>query len=56
MRAARFPARKSLEDFDFDHKRSLKRETTCHGRRPSSGHPQGQGGPQERSDHVRNRL
>jgi len=24
IRAARFPARKSLEDFDFDHQRSLK--------------------------------
>ncbi|WP_324608191.1 MULTISPECIES: ATP-binding protein [unclassified Streptomyces] len=27
IRAARFPARKSLEDFDFDHQRSVKRET-----------------------------
>jgi DNA replication protein DnaC len=27
IRAARFPARKSLEEFDFDHQRSLKRET-----------------------------
>src|ERR1700749_2460335 len=26
MRAARFPARKSLEEFDFDHARGLKRE------------------------------
>ncbi|WP_405089062.1 ATP-binding protein [Microbispora sp. NBC_01389] len=25
IRAARFPARKALEDFDFDHQRSLKR-------------------------------
>ncbi|GAA4701463.1 hypothetical protein GCM10023215_45480 [Pseudonocardia yuanmonensis] len=24
IRAARFPARKSLEEFDFDHQRSLK--------------------------------
>ena len=30
IRAARFPARKSLEDFDFDHQRSLKRETITH--------------------------
>ncbi len=30
VRAARFPARKSLEDFDFDHQRSLKRETISH--------------------------
>jgi DNA replication protein DnaC len=30
IRAARFPARKSLEDFDFDHQRSLKRETIAH--------------------------
>src|SRR5215475_4330552 len=27
IRAARFPARKSVEEFDFDHARSLKRET-----------------------------
>jgi DNA replication protein DnaC len=27
VRAARFPARKSLEEFDFDHQRSLKRDT-----------------------------
>lgn len=26
IRAARFPGRKSIEDFDFDHQRSLKRE------------------------------
>ena len=26
IRAARFPARKSLEDFDYDHQRSLKRD------------------------------
>src|ERR1700733_13825325 len=26
IRAARFPARKSLEEFDFDHARGLKRE------------------------------
>jgi DNA replication protein DnaC len=30
IRAARFPARKSLEEFDFDHQRSLKRETMSH--------------------------
>ena len=30
IRAARFPARKSLEEFDFDHARSLKRETISH--------------------------
>lgn len=30
VRAARFPARKTLEDFDFDHQRSLKRETMAH--------------------------
>jgi DNA replication protein DnaC len=30
IRAARFPARKSLEDFDFDHQRSVKRETITH--------------------------
>ncbi len=28
--AARFPARKSLEEFDFDHARGLKRETIAH--------------------------
>jgi DNA replication protein DnaC len=30
IRAARFPARKSLEDFDFEHARSLKREVIAH--------------------------
>ena len=30
IRAARFPSRKSLEEFDFDHARSLKRETIAH--------------------------
>ena len=30
IRAARFPARKSLEEFDFDHTRSLKRDTIAH--------------------------
>lgn len=30
IRAARFPARKSLEDFDFEHARGLKRETIAH--------------------------
>jgi DNA replication protein DnaC len=30
IRAARFPARKSLEEFDFDHQRSLKRDMIAH--------------------------
>jgi len=30
IRAARFPSRKALEDFDFDHQRSVKRETISH--------------------------
>jgi DNA replication protein DnaC len=30
IRAARFPARKALEDFDYDHQRSLKREAIAH--------------------------
>ena len=30
IRAARFPARKSLEEFDFEHQRSLKRETIAY--------------------------
>jgi DNA replication protein DnaC len=30
VRAARFPARKSLEEFDFDHARGLKREAIAH--------------------------
>jgi DNA replication protein DnaC len=30
IRAARFPAHKSLEEFDYDHARSLKRETIAH--------------------------
>ncbi len=30
IRAARFPARKSLEEFDFDHARSLKRDVIAH--------------------------
>jgi DNA replication protein DnaC len=30
IRTARFPARKALEDFDFDHQRSLKRDTIAH--------------------------
>jgi DNA replication protein DnaC len=30
IRAARFPARKTIEDFDFDHQRSLKREVIAH--------------------------
>ena len=30
IRAARFPARKSIEEFDFDHARGLKRDTVAH--------------------------
>jgi DNA replication protein DnaC len=30
VKAARFPARKTIEDFDFDHQRSLKRDTVLH--------------------------
>jgi DNA replication protein DnaC len=30
IRSARLPARKSLEEFDFDHARSLKRDTIAH--------------------------
>ena len=30
IRAARFPARKALEDFDYEYQRSLKRETIAH--------------------------
>ncbi|GAC1617543.1 MAG: ATP-binding protein [Candidatus Dormibacteraceae bacterium] len=30
IRAARFPGRKSLEDFDYDHARTLKRDTISH--------------------------
>ncbi|MEU4422071.1 IS21-like element helper ATPase IstB [Actinoplanes sp. NPDC024001] len=30
IRAARFPARKSLEEFDYEHQRSLKREQIAH--------------------------
>jgi len=30
IRAARLPARKSLEEFDFDHARGLKRDTIAH--------------------------
>src|ERR1700759_1727234 len=30
IRAARFPARKSLEEFDFDHAPGLKREVIAH--------------------------
>src|ERR1700709_2515241 len=32
IRAAHFPARKSLEDFDFDHARGLKRDLIAHPR------------------------
>jgi DNA replication protein DnaC len=30
IKAARFPARKSLEEFDYDHQHSVKRETIAH--------------------------
>src|SRR3954468_11223454 len=30
IRAARFPSRKSIEEFDFDHARALKRDTIAH--------------------------
>ena len=30
IRAARVPARKALEDFDYDHQRSLRREVIAH--------------------------
>jgi DNA replication protein DnaC len=30
VRAALFPSHKSLEDFDFDHQRSVKREVVAH--------------------------
>src|SRR5499427_8386403 len=30
IRAARFPARKALEDFDYDHQRALRREVIAH--------------------------
>src|SRR3712207_3980961 len=30
IKAARFPARKTLEDFNFDHQRSLKRDVIAH--------------------------
>jgi DNA replication protein DnaC len=30
IRAARFPGRKTLEEFDFDHQRSLKRDVIAH--------------------------
>ena len=30
IRAARFPARKSLEEFDYDHARGLKRDLIAH--------------------------
>jgi DNA replication protein DnaC len=30
VKAARFPARKTIEAFDFDHQRSLKRDTLLH--------------------------
>lgn len=30
IKAARFPARKTLEDFDFEHQRSLRKEVVAH--------------------------
>src|SRR5918996_4279107 len=30
IRAARFPARKTLEDFDFDHQRSVRQDVVAH--------------------------
>jgi DNA replication protein DnaC len=30
IKAARFPARKTLEDFDYDHQRSVRREVVAH--------------------------
>src|SRR5580658_9590092 len=30
IRSARFPARKTLEEFDYDHQRSLKRDVIAH--------------------------
>jgi DNA replication protein DnaC len=35
IKTARFPARKSLEEFDFDHARGLKRDTWA----PSTSSP-----------------
>jgi DNA replication protein DnaC len=40
IRAARFPARKSLEEFDFDHARGLKRELIAHLGTPWTSSPQ----------------
>lgn len=39
IRAARFPSRKSLEEFDFDHARGLKRDTIAHLGNPGLRHP-----------------
>lgn len=39
IRAARFPSRKSLEEFDFDHARGLKRDTIAHLGTPGLRHP-----------------
>jgi DNA replication protein DnaC len=30
IRAARFPARKTIEDFDFDHQRSVRADVVAH--------------------------
>ena len=30
IRSARFPARKSLEDFDFEHQRSIRKDVVAH--------------------------
>jgi IstB-like ATP binding protein len=47
IRAARFPARKSLDEFDFDHQRSLRRDVVAHlGAAPVSR------GPHARADPV----
>jgi len=42
IRAARFPARKSLEEFDFDRARGLKRDLVAHLGTLDSRHRQGQ--------------
>ncbi|MFI9825943.1 ATP-binding protein [Streptomyces sp. NPDC052013] len=39
IRAARFPSRKSLEDFDFDHQRSVKAGDDRTSRKPCTSSP-----------------
>jgi hypothetical protein len=39
IRAAKFPARKSLEEFDFDHARGLKADPSSSGRSGQPGTP-----------------